>query len=101
MSRAAVFIDAGYFWVQTTHVLTGERGSRASVLIDYAALHKKVLDEVTAQFPGKDLLRVFWYDGPDAGGAKGPDHIAIADSMISSCAWVAGMAWGSKRLLTG
>lgn len=77
MSRAAVFIDAGYFWVQTTHVLTGARGSRASVLIDYAALHRKVLDEVTAQFPGKDLLRVFWYDGPGAGGAKGPDHIAI------------------------
>lgn len=77
MSRVAVFIDAGYFWVQATHVVLGARGPRASLTIDYATLHKKVLDEVAAQFPGKDLLRVYWYDGPDANGSKGPDHLAI------------------------
>lgn len=77
MSRVAVFIDAGYFWVQATHVVLGARSPRASLTIDYAALHKKVLDEVATQFPGKDLLRVYWYDGPDANGLKGPDHLAI------------------------
>jgi len=77
MSRVAVFIDAGYFWVQAMHVVFGARGPRSSLTIDYPALHKKVLDEVAAQFPGKDLLRVYWYDGPDANGSKGPDHLAI------------------------
>ncbi|WP_296948367.1 NYN domain-containing protein [uncultured Massilia sp.] len=77
MSRVAVFIDAGYFWVQATHVVFGARGARTSLTIDYTALHKKVLDEVAAQFPGKDLLRVYWYDGPDSNGSKGPDHLAI------------------------
>lgn len=77
MGRVAVFIDAGYFWVQATHAILGARGPRTSLTIDYAALHKRVLDEVAAQFPGKDLLRVFWYDGPDTSGAKGPDHLAI------------------------
>lgn len=77
MSRVAVFIDAGYFWVQAMHVVLGARGPRTSLTIDYAALHKKVLDEVAAQFPGKDLLRVYWYDGPDENGSKGPDHLAI------------------------
>lgn len=77
MSRVAVFIDAGYFWVQTAHVVFGARGARSSLTIDYAALHKKVLDEVATQFPGKDLLRVYWYDGPDSNGSKGPDHLAI------------------------
>lgn len=77
MSRVAVFIDAGYFWVQAAHVVFGARSARASLTIDYAALHKKVLDEVVAQFPGKDLLRVYWYDGPDSNGSKGPDHFAI------------------------
>lgn len=77
MSRVAVFVDAGYFWVQTTHVVFGARGARTSLTVDYAALHKKVLDEVAAQFPGKDLLRVYWYDGPDSQGSKGPDHHAI------------------------
>ncbi|MCC7697092.1 NYN domain-containing protein [Janthinobacterium sp. EB271-G4-7A] len=77
MSRVAVFIDAGYFWVQATHIVLGARGPRTSLTIDYPALHKKVLDEVAAQFPGKDLLRVFWYDGPDVSGSKGPDHLEI------------------------
>ncbi len=77
MGRVAVFIDAGYFWVQATHVILGARGPRTSLTIDYNALHQRVLDEVSTQFPGKDLLRVFWYDGPEASGSKGPDHIAI------------------------
>jgi hypothetical protein len=77
MSRVAVFIDAGYFWVQATHVIIGARSPRTSLTINYPALRKKVLDEVAAQFPGKDLLRVFWYDGPDSSGSKSPDHLAI------------------------
>lgn len=77
MSRVAVFIDAGYFWVQTTHIITGARGPRATVIIDYTALHQTVLDEVARQFPGKDLLRVFWYDGPGPSGTKEPDHLEI------------------------
>lgn len=78
MNQVAVFIDAGYFWVQVGHVVHGARKvRREEVSIDYAALRQEVLDQVAAQFPSASLLRVYWYDGPGAQGNKTPAHHAI------------------------
>lgn len=76
MRRVGVFVDAGYFWVQATHVIWGERSTRSSISVDYAALHKALLDAVRTEFPTADLLRVYWYDGPGIYG-KPADHRAI------------------------
>ena len=78
MNQVAVFIDAGYFWVQAGHVVHGARRvRREEICIEYAALRQEVLDQVAAQFPNANLLRVYWYDGPGAQGNKTPSHHAI------------------------
>jgi uncharacterized LabA/DUF88 family protein len=78
MRKIAVFVDAGYFWVQAVHVIHACKKPRESVTIDYAALRQEVLTQVSAQFPSHDLLRVYWYDGPGTGG-KTDSHYAIDD----------------------
>lgn len=78
MSKVAVFIDAGYFWVQAVHVIHGCKKARESVLIDYGALRQEVLAQVKFQFPNTEFLRVYWYDGPGAHG-KADSHRAIEE----------------------
>ena len=77
MGKVAVFVDAGYFWVQAGYVAHGAKSSRDNISIDYAALRQEVLDQASAQFPNADLLRVYWYDGPGSHGSKTPAHLAI------------------------
>lgn len=79
MNRIAIFVDAGYFWVQVAQVVHGGKNVRDSVVIDYAALRDQVLTEAGAQFPSAELLRVYWYDGPGANGGKAHSHVAIDD----------------------
>lgn len=78
MKRVAVFLDAGYFWVQLGNILSGSFTYRALVDVDYDKLRQKMLDEVASQF-GADcpLLRIYWYDGPGTGGTKTSEHRAI------------------------
>lgn len=77
MKRVAVFLDAGYFWVQLCNIVLGSYKVRTEVNVDYEELRKLMLAEVQKQF-GNDchLLRVYWYDGPGASG-KTPEHHAI------------------------
>ncbi|MCL5796274.1 MAG: NYN domain-containing protein [Gammaproteobacteria bacterium] len=76
MGRLAIFVDAGYFWVQSTYVVHKERTSRDSIAIDYNQLHASLLEKAKEQFPTTDLLRVYWYDGP-ANNGKSTSHQAI------------------------
>lgn len=76
MRRVAIFIDAGYFWVQAVTIIHGKKVSRNQVDIDYGMLRQELLDHVTNQFRNSDLLRVYWYDGPGPHG-KTPGHFAI------------------------
>jgi uncharacterized LabA/DUF88 family protein len=77
MGKVAVFIDAGYFWVQAVHLLRGTKGPREGIRVDYGRLHQDVLELVTAQFPQDELLRVYWYDGPGPAGAKADSHLEV------------------------
>ncbi|WP_263350376.1 NYN domain-containing protein [Acidicapsa acidisoli] len=76
MGRVAVFIDAGYFWVQSCHAVLGRPGKRSEVIVDYKSLRNSLLGAVGSQTNGVELLRVYWYDGPSQLG-KGPDHQSI------------------------
>lgn len=78
MRRVAVFVDAGYLWVQLSHIIHGRITSRPKVTIDYPRMHEGLLHQVATQFNGIDLLRVYWYDGPGAHG-KTQDHTSIED----------------------
>jgi uncharacterized LabA/DUF88 family protein len=85
MSRVAVFVDAGYFWVQAGIVVHGPRTPgtprirREDIQINYASMRQEVLAQVAAQFPNGELLRVYWYDGPGPNGVKAASHLAIED----------------------
>jgi uncharacterized LabA/DUF88 family protein len=79
VSKVAVFIDAGYFWVQTVNVIHGCKKVRESVVVDYNMLRLEMLAQVKIQFPNTEFLRVYWYDGPGPHGAKADSHRAIEE----------------------
>ena len=78
MRRIAVFVDAGYFWVQAVHIIWGKKASRDEVIICYPTLRERLLEQVRTQFPNAELLRVYWYDGPGPSG-KTICHRSIED----------------------
>lgn len=84
MRRVAVFVDAGYLWVQLSHIVHGSTFAhgkvpgRNRVLIDYQRMREGLISQVTAQFPGVNLLRIYWYDGPGPHG-KTPGHNSIEE----------------------
>lgn len=84
MRRVAVFVDAGYLWVQLLHIVHGSTfahgkiPSRSSVSIDYPRMREGLIAQVATQFPGINLLRIYWYDGPGPHG-KTPGHNSIEE----------------------
>lgn len=74
MKRIAVFVDAGYFWVQTCSLIAGSYASRSQVQVNFPTLHASMLNEIKAQLPDGDLLRVYWYDGPGLSGKTAEHH---------------------------
>jgi len=78
MRRVAVFVDAGYLWVQLSHIVHGKITGRNKVSIDYPRMREGLIAQVTAQFPGVNLLRIYWYDGPGQHG-KTPGHNSIEE----------------------
>jgi len=79
MRRVAVFIDAGYFWVQGCNLSfgVGQKAGRADISLDYDKLRESLLAEVAKEFPGANLLRIYWYDGPGPNGIKTTEHRSI------------------------
>jgi uncharacterized LabA/DUF88 family protein len=78
MRRVAVFVDAGYFWVQATNIILGEKSQRNQLSVDYDSLRVGLIAQTNEQFADADLLRVYWYDGPGPEG-KTPDHRSIEE----------------------
>ena len=79
MRRVAVFVDAGYFWVQAVKIAQGEKMGRESITLDYSALRHELLRETEKAFPEASLLRIYWYDGPHRVHGKSREHRAIED----------------------
>lgn len=76
MARIAVFVDAGYFWVQAVHIIHGRKTARDQIVVNWPSMRSEFLDEIKAQFPNNDLLRIYWYDGPTLHG-KGDSHVSV------------------------
>ena len=76
--RYAIFVDAGYVYAQGSAAVVGYRLRRESVSLDLAALKKKLLETAAVSAPGKELLRVYWYDGA-LGNRPTPSQQAVAD----------------------
>ena len=80
MGRVAVFVDAGYFWVQSCNAVNGSYNSRQQLSVNFERLREELLKEVHLQFPAEELLRVYWYDGPgNQTGTKTAEHRSIDD----------------------
>lgn len=78
MGRIAVFVDAGYFWVQAVHIVHGKKVGREQIVVNYPSLRSEFLDEIKAQFPDSNLLRIYWYDGPGLHGKPG-SHVSVEE----------------------
>lgn len=61
--RYAVFADAGYLWVQFGQILKGEPLARTRIEVDPRKMANALLAKAESLFPGKEFLRVYWYDG--------------------------------------
>ena len=67
LSRYAIFADAGYLWVQFGFILQGQPTPRTSIKVDIPKFAGKLQNIASKIFPGKELLRIYWYDGVLAG----------------------------------
>ena len=66
-NRYAIFADAGYLWVQFGFILQGQQTPRIRIKVDIPKFAEKLQDIASKIFPGKELLRIYWYDGVVAG----------------------------------
>jgi uncharacterized LabA/DUF88 family protein len=77
MKRHAIFVDAGYVFVQGSVSLLGRNTPRSQLKLDEAEFIKQLKPLAAAQSVGVQLLRVYWYDG--AWNGPTVDHLAIAE----------------------
>lgn len=78
MERVAAFVDAGYFWVQLSYLLYGEKRKREDILIDAPKMRESLIAAIHDQFSDCSLLRIYWYDGRDPRGILTEQHQALA-----------------------
>lgn len=78
MDRAAIFVDAGYFFAAGSVAITGNKLQRKDLSLNIPEMVAK-LSEFAKQITGLPLLRIYWYDGAMP---KGPsaEHLALGQS---------------------
>lgn len=77
LERVAVFVDAGYFWVQVSHILYGEKHPREDISLDAKLMRESLIREVKREFPDHSLLRIYWYDSLKIDGQQSSQHKTI------------------------
>jgi uncharacterized LabA/DUF88 family protein len=81
MEKAAIFIDAGYYYAQGSYAAFGETLRRQYLTCDEAAFLRNVGDVVARLLPDEsEVLRTYWYDGARNGSAT-PSHLAIGSQQ--------------------
>jgi uncharacterized LabA/DUF88 family protein len=76
--RVAVFVDAGYVYTQGSCTLTGLKTPkrREQVTLDESKITELLKKEAKTSADGKELLRIYWYDGaPSSGPSVGQARI--------------------------
>jgi uncharacterized LabA/DUF88 family protein len=63
MSRAAIFVDAGYLFAQGSVALAGAKQPRTALSLNVTAVIAELKAVYQANAAGCELLRVYWYDG--------------------------------------
>lgn len=74
MDRVAVFIDAGYLFAAGSTLLAGHKLRRGETRLDEVAA--LAFFDGLARATGLPLLRIYWYDGTNAGPS--PVHTSLA-----------------------
>ena len=77
MDRNAVFIDAGYFWVQISQILFGEKRRRVDIDLNPRLMRESLLRQVKRISPETRTLRIYWYDGLGPNGLPTEQHKEI------------------------
>lgn len=80
MSRIAIFVDSGYLFAQGSAAISGSKKPRISLSIEaHLAIEelRKVAEDIA---PGKELLRVYWYDGSLHGAKPTTSQAVLAAS---------------------
>lgn len=75
MNRIAVFVDAGYFFASASELLFGAALRRGELHLANAEFIP-YLTQYAESLGGCPLLRIYWYDGTNAGPTAA--HLAIA-----------------------
>ena len=79
MSRAAVFVDAGYLFAEGSVLLTGTRQDRVRLSLDVERVVAALRREVE-QSTGCSLLRIYWYDASRS-SLPSPEHNGLAEAQ--------------------
>lgn len=80
MTRAAVFVDAGYLFAQGSAALVGTKHPRAYTEINESAAVAELRQVVNSRAPSASLLRVYWYDGVTLYKGLSVDQARIAEA---------------------
>ena len=77
--RVAVFVDAGYVYAQGSTTLSGLKTPkpRDQLELNEAAIAKRLKALAATTSNGKELLRIYWYDGaPQSGPSAAQERLA-------------------------
>ena len=68
--RVAVFVDAGYVYAQGSCAITGLKTPRPreQLMLDESEIAELLKQETRTCSNGKELLRIYWYDGAPSSG---------------------------------
>jgi uncharacterized LabA/DUF88 family protein len=68
--RVAVFVDAGYVYAQGSCAVTGLKTPkpREQIALDESKIAELLKEEAEISSAGKELLRIYWYDGAPSSG---------------------------------
>ena len=82
LTRAAVFVDAGYLYTAGSIVLTGSSQNREVMELIPLETVAQLKTSVEGQTDGIPLLRIYWYDGLVRGRRSlEQDRMAIEDDV--------------------
>ncbi len=77
MERAAIFVDAGYYYAQGSYAAFGLTLKRHDLVADEEMFLKLLGDAVGSILPSNcEVLRTYWYDGAQD-GSPSPQHLVI------------------------
>jgi len=79
MDRVAVFVDAGYLFAQGSAALFGSKRTRYALVLDAPTAIERLRLFASLKARGRELLRIYWYDGSIGGARLTTDQATLAN----------------------